>query len=92
MFVQDLNAATARAAYHFLESSLRHKSEVVVYEAARAICHLPGVEMNDLSPAITVLQLFLSRFVSLSADKGCRTCARLAQLQAGLVSFALARM
>lgn len=33
---------------------------MVVYEAARAICNLPGVEMNDLSPAITVLQLFLS--------------------------------
>lgn len=60
--LQDLNAATARAAYQFLESSLRNKSEVVVYEAARAICNLPGVEMNDLSPAITVLQLFLSRY------------------------------
>eukprot|EP00611_Tribonema_gayanum_P013774 TRINITY_DN24994_c0_g1_i2.p1 TRINITY_DN24994_c0_g1~~TRINITY_DN24994_c0_g1_i2.p1 ORF type:complete len:854 (-),score=272.22 TRINITY_DN24994_c0_g1_i2:124-2685(-) len=57
---EDLNAANARAAYQFLESSLRHKNEIVVYEAARAICHLPGVEMNDLSPAITVLQLFLS--------------------------------
>lgn len=30
---------------------------MVVYEAARAICNLPGVEMNDLSPAITVLQV-----------------------------------
>ena len=33
---------------------------MVIYEAARAICNLPGVEVQDLSPAITVLQLFLS--------------------------------
>jgi coatomer subunit gamma len=32
----------------------------VIYEAAKAICRLPGVEANDLSPAITVLQLFLT--------------------------------
>ena len=30
-----------------------------MYEAARAICNLPGVEMNDLSPAINVLQVLL---------------------------------
>jgi len=30
---------------------------MVMYEAARAICNLPGVEMNDLSPAINVLQV-----------------------------------
>eukprot|EP00904_Undaria_pinnatifida_P003330 jgi/Undpi1/12999/HiC_scaffold_7.g02663.m1 len=56
----DVSATNARAAYQFLETSLRHRSEMVMYEAARAICNLPGVEMNDLSPAINVLQLFLS--------------------------------
>ena len=50
----------ARAAFSFLESSLRHKSEMVVYEAARAICNLPSVESQDLTPAVSVLQLFLS--------------------------------
>lgn len=49
-----------KAGYHFLESSLRHKSELVVYEAARAICNLPTIEPQDLNPAISVLQLFLS--------------------------------
>eukprot|EP00752_Nemacystus_decipiens_P002202 g2095.t1 len=56
----DISATNARAAYQFLESSLRHRSEMVMYEAARAICNLPGVEMNDLSPAINVLQMFLT--------------------------------
>jgi len=49
-----------KSGYQFLESSLRHKSELVGYEAARAICSLPGVEPQDLTPAISVLQLFLS--------------------------------
>ena len=49
----------------FLESSLRHRSEMVMYEAARAICNLPGVEMNDLSPAINVLQVRALRWLLL---------------------------
>jgi coatomer protein complex subunit gamma len=32
----------------------------VIFEAAKAICNLPGVEPSDLNPAITVLQLFLA--------------------------------
>ncbi|KAL9184158.1 hypothetical protein ACHAXT_002244 [Thalassiosira profunda] len=50
----------ARSGYAFLEASLRHKSEMVVYEAARAICALPNIEPQELSPAVNVLQLFLS--------------------------------
>jgi coatomer protein complex subunit gamma len=56
----DMSATNSRVAYSFLESSLRHKNEMVIYEAARAICSLPNIEARDLSPAITVLQLFLS--------------------------------
>ena len=57
---EDLNATSARAAYQFLESCLRHKSEMVIYEASKAISNLPGVDANDIQPAVTVLQLFLS--------------------------------
>ena len=32
----------------------------VIFEAARAICQLPNVSQRELTPAITVLQLFLS--------------------------------
>lgn len=49
-----------RPFYDFLESCLRHKAEMVVFEAARAICNLQEVTARELSPAITVLQLFLS--------------------------------
>jgi len=51
---------TERAYYEFLESCLRHRSEMVIFEAARAICQLPNVSQRELTPAITVLQLFLS--------------------------------
>jgi coatomer protein complex subunit gamma len=55
-----LSSATGRAAYQFLELSLRHRSEAVIYEAAKALCSLPGTEDRDIGPAIAVLQLFLS--------------------------------
>jgi coatomer subunit gamma len=46
--------------YFFLEASLRHKSEMVVYEAARSICSLPGVTPQDINPAVAVLQVLLT--------------------------------
>eukprot|EP00798_Chlamydomonas_sp_ICE-L_P030905 gene30905-35958_t len=49
-----------RPFYDFLESCLRHKAEMVIFEAARAICNLKDVTSRELAPAITVLQLFLS--------------------------------
>lgn len=49
-----------RPFYDFLESCLRHKAELVIFEAARAIVAMPEVTMRELAPAITVLQLFLT--------------------------------
>lgn len=46
--------------YDYLESCLRHKSEVVIYEAARGICGLRTVSSKELTPAVAVLQMFLS--------------------------------
>lgn len=49
-----------RPFYDYLESCLRHKAEMVIFEAAKAITELNGVTNRELTPAITVLQLFLS--------------------------------
>lgn len=49
-----------RPFFDYLESCLRHKAEMVIFEAARAITELSGVTSRELTPAITVLQLFLS--------------------------------
>lgn len=54
------NPSGERPFYDFLESCLRHKAEMVILEAARAITELDGVTSRELTPAITVLQLFLS--------------------------------
>lgn len=37
------DAGVLKTGYDFLEACLRHKSEMVIYEAAKAICNLPAV-------------------------------------------------
>lgn len=49
-----------RPFYDYLEGCLRHKTEMVIFEAARAVTELSGVTSRELNPAITVLQMFLS--------------------------------
>jgi coatomer protein complex subunit gamma len=56
----DPASAANKAAYTFLEASLRHKAEMVIYEAAKALCTLPNAETRDLGAAIAVLQLSLA--------------------------------
>ncbi len=46
--------------FEFIESCLRHKSEMVIYEAANAIVNLRKTTSRELIPAISVLQLFCS--------------------------------
>ncbi|DBA02873.1 TPA: hypothetical protein N0F65_005900 [Lagenidium giganteum] len=55
---ENLTDQNARPLYQFLEKMLRHKNDMVIFEAARSICALP-VDARDLTPAIVVLQLFL---------------------------------
>lgn len=43
-----------------LDGWLRHKSELVNFEAAKAICDLPDVSDAEVTQAIHVLQLFLT--------------------------------
>mmetsp|Transcript_96456 Transcript_96456/g.241880 ORF Transcript_96456/g.241880 Transcript_96456/m.241880 type:complete len:923 (-) Transcript_96456:138-2906(-) len=53
----------------YLENSLRHKSEMVTYEAARSFCNLAIVDKEgsgqtvfgyDVTHAVTILQIFLT--------------------------------
>ena len=43
-----------------LDGWLRHKSEMVNFEAAKAICNMPDVTDAEVSQAVHVLQLFLT--------------------------------
>lgn len=46
--------------FDFIENCLRHKSEIVIYEAAHAIVNLKNTSAKELASAIPVLQLFCS--------------------------------
>lgn len=83
---QESTSVVTKTGYQFLESSLRHKSELVVYEAARAMCHLTQAEPQDLNPAISVLQLFLSSPKPAVRFAAIRTLAQVANQHPRVVS------
>jgi coatomer subunit gamma len=51
--------------HKLFEGWLRHKSDMVNFEAARAICAMENVTEKEVSPALQLLQLFLTspRFI-----------------------------
>ncbi|XP_021940044.1 coatomer subunit gamma-2 isoform X3 [Zootermopsis nevadensis] len=53
-------ASSYSTLFDFIESCLRHKSEMVIYEAAHAIVNLRRTTSVELAPAVSVLQLFCS--------------------------------
>lgn len=53
--------------FDFIESCLRNKHEMVVYEAASAIVNLPGCSAKELAPAVSGLHTSLSLLHSLPA-------------------------
>lgn len=73
----------------FLESCLRHKNEMVVYEAAYALVSLRqfGVGTNaDMSSAISVLQLFCSSPKPTMRYTAVRTLSQIANSQPNAVA------
>mmetsp|Transcript_14599 Transcript_14599/g.31460 ORF Transcript_14599/g.31460 Transcript_14599/m.31460 type:complete len:945 (-) Transcript_14599:205-3039(-) len=80
-------SSTMRGGYKFLESCLTNKHEMIVYEAARAICYLPRVEVQDLRPAISALQLFMSSRRPTVRHASIRTIAVLANNHPRAVSM-----
>jgi coatomer protein complex subunit gamma len=58
--IQDEDAGTDSPYFEFVESCLRHKSEIVIYEAAQALVNLKQTTARELGPAVSVLQLFCS--------------------------------
>ncbi|KAG0036175.1 coatomer subunit gamma [Podila clonocystis] len=58
--VMEEDPSSTRAVYELLEGWLRHKSEMVNLEAAKAICEIKDASAKELFPAVTTLQNFLS--------------------------------
>jgi len=60
MIEEDDSDSAASPYFDFVESCLRHKSEMVIYEAAHAIVNMKKTTSRELAPAVSVLQLFCS--------------------------------
>jgi len=52
--IRDMSVLDSRQGYTFLDTCTRNKSDMVRFEAAKAICCLPGIAPEDIRPAITV--------------------------------------
>ncbi|KAI9227982.1 MAG: adaptin N terminal region-domain-containing protein [Piptocephalis tieghemiana] len=68
-----------RELYEFLEGYLRHRSDIVSYEAAKLICSMPSASARELYPAVNVLQLLLSSPKATLRFAAIRTLNGLAQ-------------
>jgi len=86
--VMDEDPNLHRQMFDLLEGYLRHKSDMVNYEAARMICEMRNVTANELSRPIAVLQLFLSSPKSTLKFAAIRTLSKLAQTNAQVVAGA----
>lgn len=64
--------------FDFIESCLRNKNEIVIYEAASAIVDMPNCTARELAPAVSVLQLFLSSPKASFRYAGVRTLNKVA--------------
>ncbi|KAI9906995.1 hypothetical protein PsorP6_004038 [Peronosclerospora sorghi] len=70
---------------NFLLQMLRQKNEMIIYEAAKAICALP-VDEHDLIQAIVVLQMFLGSSKATVRFAAVRTLSQVALTQPMLVT------
>ena len=58
--IEEEDSDSSSPYFDFVESCLRHKSEMVIYEAAHAIVNMKKTTSKELAPAVSVLQLFCS--------------------------------
>lgn len=82
---EDMMSPNATQLYAYLEQMLRHKSDMVTFEAAKAICALP-IDARDLSPAINVLQVFLTCTTPTLRFAAVRTLSQVAMTQPMIVA------
>ncbi|KAF1743839.1 hypothetical protein MXB_5527, partial [Myxobolus squamalis] len=56
---ESIDAAEAKVQLDFIENCLNHRSEIVVYEACRALACIKGVPIKYLSQVVGVMRVFL---------------------------------
>nr|XP_019004112.1 coatomer subunit gamma [Kwoniella mangroviensis CBS 8507]OCF67573.1 coatomer subunit gamma [Kwoniella mangroviensis CBS 8507] len=78
--VMDEDPNVRKQMHEYLESLLRHKSEMVNIEAARAICEMRDVQPGDLYRTVAVLQLFMNSPKPVIKFAAVKTLNKLAQI------------
>lgn len=76
--IQDEGYGTDSPMFSFVESCLRHKNDMVVYEAAHSIVNMRSSSPSEVSAAVSVLQLFLSSPKPILRFAAVRTLNRVA--------------
>ncbi|KAJ4485654.1 adaptin N terminal region-domain-containing protein [Lentinula aciculospora] len=84
--VMEEDPNTQRQMLDLLEGWLRHKSDMVNFEAARTICEMKYVTPQQLTKPIAVLQLFLSSPKPVLKFAASRTLASLALIHPASVA------
>ena len=70
----------------YFESLLRHKSDMVNIEAARALCEMRGITVAELYRPVAVLQLFLASPKTVIKFAAVKTLSKVAQTHPDAVS------
>lgn len=73
--------------FEFIDSCLRQKSEMIIYEAAHAIVNLSGTGPRELAPAVSVLQVFCGSTKSTRRFAAARTMNKVAILHPAAVKI-----
>ncbi|KAJ1555465.1 Coatomer subunit gamma-2 [Cladochytrium tenue] len=84
--IMDEDESSRRPLFETLEGWLRHRSDMVVYEAARAICNLRNVTSQELFPAVSALQLMLVNHKPTLRFAAIRTLNKLAMTHPAAVA------
>ncbi|XP_044734358.1 coatomer subunit gamma isoform X1 [Chrysoperla carnea] len=66
--------------FDFVEDSLRHKSEMVTYEAAQGIVNLKRTTHRELGPALSILQVFCASPKAVLRFGAARTLNKIAMI------------
>lgn len=84
--IMDEDESVGHQFYEVLEGWLRHRNDMVVYEAARAICNLKNVTSQELFPAVSALQLMLVNHKPTLRFAAIRTLNKLAMTHPAAVA------
>lgn len=72
--------------FEYINACLRHKSEMVVYEAAHAIVNLRRTTARELAPAISILQLFCGSPKAVLRFAAVRTMNKVAMIHPAAIT------